>query len=235
MDLALKPLNGGRLTARLAATPAERGEALALRRLCFRSARGLDPAGEGDAWDALSAHLLVKDGARLLSTCRLRLLGRADLAASYTGQFYDLAALAPLPALEIGRFCLAPGAEPDALRLTFAALTRIVDASGAGLLLGCSSFEGTELGPYLPALAAHASRLRRDTPARGETLKLGPAEGQALPLPPLLRHYLALGASLSDHAVIDRALKTAHVLTVLPVAAIPAAHARALRRLAAGA
>lgn len=235
MDLALKPLSGGGLTARLAASPVERETALALRRLCFRTARGLDPAGEGDGFDAVSAHLLVSDDRRLLATCRLRLLFGDDLAGSYTGLFYDLSALAPLPALELGRFCLAEGAGPDALRLAFAALTRLVDATGAGLLVGCSSFEGTDLAPYLPALAALAPRLRHDTPARGETRPLGPAQGAALPLPPLLRHYLALGAALSDHAVIDRALRTCHVLTVLPVAAIPAAHASALRRLAQGA
>ena len=240
MALALSPLARGRLTARLAQSAAEVEEALALRRLCFRSLRGLPSGDEGDGHDALSDHLLVRHGTDLLATCRLRLLTGADLAHSYTGQFYDLAALAPLPALELGRFCLAPSAasDPDPLRLTFAALTRLVDATGAGLLLGCSSFEGTDLSPYRAALAPFADGLRPDTPAiAAETTPvLAPVRGDGgLPLPPLLRHYLALGGQVSRDAVIDRVLVTCHVLTVLPIAAIPAPHAKALRRLAADA
>ena len=53
-------------------------------------------------------------------------------------------------------------------------------------------------------------------------------------LPPLLRSYLALGAWVSDHAVIDRDLNTLHVLVALDVARIPAARARSLHALAAG-
>lgn len=235
MTLALDSLTKGRLSVRLAQGGAEVEAAIDLRRRCFRSLRGLPPEAEGDVFDALSEHLLIQEGDATLATCRLRLLGAKDLGGSYTGQFYDLSALSPLPALELGRFCQAPEvADPDPLRLTFAALTRLVDASGAGLLLGCSSFEGSDFAPHLSALAPWRHRLRTDTPAcAAETLSLRHAPtGSHAPLPPLLRHYLALGAELSDHAVVDRALNTCHVLTVLQVAAIPAARARALRALA---
>lgn len=51
------------------------------------------------------------------------------------------------------------------------------------------------------------------------------------PLPPLLRGWLALGAEVSDHAVIDRDLGTMHVFTALPVAAIPPGRAAMLTGL----
>ena len=152
MALVLTPLTRGRLTARPAESAADREAALSLRRLCFRTARGLDPAGEGDAFDPISTHLLIEDGARALATCRLRLLTRADLSTSYTGQFYDLAALGPLPALELGRFCLAPGADPDALRLTFAALTRLVDATGRAFFSAAPVLRAPILPPICPPL-----------------------------------------------------------------------------------
>ncbi len=56
---------------------------------------------------------------------------------------------------------------------------------------------------------------------------LGGAEKR--PMPPLLRTYLAMGGWVSDHAVIDRALHTLHVLTVVEIAKIPPARAKALR------
>ena len=51
-------------------------------------------------------------------------------------------------------------------------------------------------------------------------------------MPPLLRSYLALGGWVGDHAVLDRDLGTMHVFTGVEVRRIPAARARALRRLA---
>ena len=54
----------------------------------------------------------------------------------------------------------------------------------------------------------------------------------AATMPPLLRSYLAMGAWVSDHAVIDRDLNTLHVFTGVEIAAIPPARARLLRALA---
>jgi putative hemolysin len=102
-------------------------------------------------------------------------------------------------------------------------------------MFGCTSFEGTSLSHYRGALAVFATRfhpLARAVAAETTPL-LGPADEPGLPLPPLLRHYLSLGGQISADAVVDRDLNTMHVLTVLPIAAIPAQNAKALRRLAA--
>ncbi len=231
-------LRRGRLTARLAMGPDELAQALDLRGLCFRRARGLPPAPDVDRFDAVSDHMLIRQGDALLATFRLRTFAdRADLISGYAAQYYDLARLPAAPGLELGRFCLHPEAtDPDILRLAFAALTRRVDQTGAAMLIGCTSFAGTDMAPYQTALAPHLAALRADPPAiAAERVALrdpGPTSVSQLPLPPLLRHYLSLGGLVSDHAVVDRALMTCHVLTTLAIAAIPPARARALRALA---
>jgi L-ornithine Nalpha-acyltransferase len=50
--------------------------------------------------------------------------------------------------------------------------------------------------------------------------------------PPLLRAWLAMGAGVAGCAVPDPDLDTLHVLTILPVAAIPPARRAALAALA---
>lgn len=189
---------------------------------------------EGDAFDAISDHILIRDGQRTLATFRTRLITRDT--TSYTAQFYDLSRLPNTPMLELGRFCLHPDApDPDTLRLAFAAMTRLVDGQGARHLIGCTSFPGLDLAAHAAALGAVRDRFSPQTPALApETRALSSltAQGPQQPLPALLRHYLSLGGSLSDQAVVDRTLQTCHVLTLLCVADIPPARARILRQMA---
>ena len=230
---AFTPMTRGTLTATLAAGAADMAAALDLRHLTFRTLRGLG-GEEGDAFDPVSDHLLIRDGDKTLATFRTRQITRAT--ASYTAQFYDLGRLPATPMLELGRFCLHPDApDPDTLRLALAALTRLVDLTGASHLIGCTSLYGTDLALYAAALAPHHASLSAETPVlAGEILPLAPLRprGPQRPLPPILRHYLSLGGTLSGHAVVDRALQTCHVLTLLKVADIPPSRARTLRELA---
>lgn len=237
----MQALEKGRLRARLAESAADIVRAQTLRQQLFRPG---SPGLDADRFDALCDHVLVeeRDGGRLLSCFRLQVLpGGGALERSYCAQFYDLAPLAALqgPMVEMGRFCVAPGlVDPDILRLGWAAMTRIVDAAGAGLLFGCSSFHGADPQAHAAALAAlvphvaapglRPGRRAPETVPLPETPQRAPATG----LPPLLRTYLAMGGWVSDHAVIDRDLDTLHVFTGVEVAAVPAARARALRVLA---
>lgn len=227
----------GRLTATLATSDQDKAAALTLRRLCFRTTRGLPPEGEGDRFDAISDHLIIRANGETLATFRTHLLPPGDFTQSYSAQFYDLTHLPPAPMLELGRFCLHPAQpDPDILRLAFAALTHLVDQSAAAALIGCTSFDGTDMSPYQRALTAQRPQWRDIAATAPETIPLATLVPTAIqrPLPPLLRHYLSLGGTLSDHAVIDRTLQTCHVFTALAVAAIPPSRARALRDLAAG-
>lgn len=229
----MPPITRGNLTVSLAACAADIDEVLDLRRLTFRTLRGI--AGqEGDSFDAVSEHLLVRSAGRSIATLRLRLI--TPTTPSYTAQFFDLSNLPDTPMLEIGRFCLHPEApDPDTLRIALAYLTRLVDDSGVSHLIGCSSLPGTELSAHARALGAFYSQFNVTTrtlvPESHDLLDIVPL-GEQRDLPPFLRHYLNLGARLSTRAVVDRSLHTCLVLTLLRVVDIPPSRARALRELA---
>ena len=215
--------------------------AQALRQRCFFGSDGLD-VEEIDDW---CQHWLIGGAAGPVATFRTQVFGSgADLGTSYAAARYDLRPMARMagPMIELGRFCIAPGArDGDVLRLAWAALARLVEESGARCLFGCASFAGTDPARHEAALRLLANRHLgpeelRPGRASGETVSLraGPVEVRAAmaQLPGLLRSYLGMGGWVSDHAVIDRDLGTLHVFTALPVAAIPPRRAAALHAIA---
>ena len=239
------------LSVRLGRTEADRRAAQALRHLCFREARGLPPRPGGldcDRHDAACLHLLIERAGRLVATARLRPMadGRG-VADSYAAERYDLSRLSGYahPLMEVGRLCVRPGEETAAvLRLAWGAMTALALAQGVRMLFGCSSFEGTDPAPHRAAfayLARHhpAPEALAPLPRAAERIPLeGPEEiGRAEALraiPSLLRGYLAMGGWVSDHAVVDRRMRTLHVFTAVEAARLPPARARALAALAAG-
>jgi putative hemolysin len=128
---------------------------------------------------------------------------------------------------------------PDVLRLLLGALTRVALAERVAILFGCVSLPGAQparhaaaLG-YLRAFLVPASDWAIETIA-DETVTIGQdtREGGDPGLPPLLRTYLAIGARIGGHAVVDRDLDTLHVLTLLDVADMPSARLATLKALA---
>ncbi|MDO9638717.1 MAG: GNAT family N-acyltransferase [Pseudotabrizicola sp.] len=241
----MQPLSRGQYEVRLARSGDEVAAAQRLRHSAFRAGRGGDQGRDADAYDDHAQHVLVQDRSTgaLVATYRVQVFDGGTIAQSYAAQFYDLSRLAqyPAPMLEMGRFCLDPDQhDPDILRLAWAAMTRMVDAAGVGLLFGCSSFAGADPARHAGALAALSGRRAPAQwcpgPRAPERVALPDrAAPSAVPpqIPPLLRTYLSMGGWVSDHAVIDRDLDTLHVLTGVEIAAIPPARARALRMIAA--
>jgi putative hemolysin len=237
-------LTRGRFRARLAESAADLDAALALRQHAFRLTRP-----DRDRFDSCAHHVLIEDvaAARLVCCFRLQIFptGHA-LREGYAAQVYELSALARLtePAMELGRFCIAPGLrDADILRVAWATITGLVDARGVALLFGCSSFAGVDPGPYADAFAAlHARHLAPEKMRPGvratDVLRFDQIAGCHDPrralrqMPPLLRSYLSMGGWVSDHAVIDRQMNTLHVFTGVEVGAIPPARKRLLRALA---
>jgi len=239
------PLRRGAYLARLAQTM---GDTDAAQRLRARALR-LNQTRDVDRFDAICDHVLVERIDTGSLVCTFRFLPRTGqtIARSYAAQFYELSGLEDFSGkmVEMGRFCVAPGvADPDVVRLAWAAMTRVVDANQIDLIFGCSSFSGTETAQYLDAFAM--LKARHLAPKRwlprvkapdvfrfAQRLRGAPDMKQAmLRMPPLLRTYLMMGGWVSDHAVVDRQLNTLHVFTGVEVSAIPAARKRLLRVVA---
>ena len=181
-----------------------------------------------------------------LATLRAQLHREGDPAQGYAAQFFDLAGLAraPGPALELGRLCVHPDhPAPDAMRLIWAGVARLVAVTGAARLIGCTSFSGTDPAAFGEGLRLLAARhlgpvgqrpSARVTGAVGLSTFAPPPPGPGAPgqLPPLLRAYLALGGWVGSDLVIDRELGTSHVFTCVEIAAMPEPRKRLLCALA---
>lgn len=229
----------GRYLVRLATDAADLVACQALRHRCFLGGAGVD----ADRFDPVWQHMMVHDGGGgpLVCTFRFKQFETGQIPTGYAGQFYGLDALAAQvgPHIEIGRFCVDPGRpDPHILRVAWGALTQIVDLCGASILFGCTSFAGIDPEPYGRVLAALHDRYQGPKslmPSRIADGVIGldtvDAAGGAGAMPPLLRTYLGMGGWVGDHAVVDRHMQTLHVLTVVEIAKIPAARARALRAL----
>ncbi|WP_050930057.1 GNAT family N-acetyltransferase [Aestuariivita boseongensis] len=245
MQPQLPPLQRGRYLARLAETATDLAAAQALRTRAFHTDHP-----DSDPFDSICAHVLIEDTGTGRIVCCFRMLvldGGAELARSYSAQFYDLEALQGFPGrmVEMGRFCIDPDCpDPDILRVAWGAMTAFVDENGVGMLFGCSSFAGTETAEYLDAFAM--LRARHLAPKRwlprvkapdvfrfAARLRRKPDVKKAmLRMPPLLKTYLAMGGWVSDHAVVDRQMNTLHVFTGVEIEAIPPARKRLLRAVA---
>lgn len=229
----------GRYQARLAVTGDDVLACQRLRHRCFFGRDGVD----ADRFDADWSHMMIEDGAGgpLVSTFRMRRSAAVDIGAGYAGQFYDLSGLSQTsgPHIEIGRFCTDPATpDPHILRVAWGALTGQVDACGATVLFGCTSLTGNDPAPYRQVIKTLHDRYQGPPALLPRVVasdvitfddKTGGADQR--PMPPLLRTYLAMGGWVSDHAVVDRAMQTMHVLTVVEIAKVPAARAKALRAL----
>lgn len=232
-----------RYRARPAASVDDIAACLALRARVFR---GAADASDRDAFDDLCEHMAVErlEDGRTVACFRYMILDPKGAAeCSYSAQFYELSALRDFgaPMLEIGRFCIDPALhDADVLRVAWGAVARIVEARGAGLLFGCSSFAGTDAARYHDAFAmlrdrhiAPPHRLPRiKAPrvfefARRLRRKADPKAAMRA-MPPLLKTYLAMGGWVSDHAVVDGDLDTLHVFTGVEIGAIPAARRRSI-------
>ncbi|MFK7937905.1 MAG: GNAT family N-acyltransferase [Roseovarius sp.] len=249
-DLAdTTPLSGlslGRFEARVAMTAQDKAAAQALRAMAFGAA-----ARDCDALDRICMHVLIEDrdsGALVCCFRMLHLSSGADIARSYSAQFYDLCALTAFaaPMVELGRFCIHPDwNDPDILRVAWGMITRYVDENKIEMLFGCSSFKGTDDSNYTDAFALLKDRYLAPAQWRpriksadvfgfAQALRTHPPDMRAAmqAMPPLLRTYLMMGGWVSDHAVVDTHMNTLHVFTGLEIAAIPAARKRLLRAVA---
>lgn len=203
-----------------------------------------------DTFDDRCTHVSVhhRDTGILVGCFRIMIIpSGADIAASYSAQFYDLSALKTYvgPVAELGRLCVDPKcSDPEVLRAAWAGLAHIVDHESIRLLFGCASFRGTNPAPYNDCFRLlhrghlapqnHAPTVKSAQVVLFDDLRdqsFDPKRAQAM-MPPLLRTYLLMGGWVSDHAVIDTEMRTLHVFTAVEVDKIPSARRRLLRAMA---
>jgi L-ornithine Nalpha-acyltransferase len=195
-----------------------------------------------DAFDAICDHLLVIDHAekkpKVVGTYRLL---RQDVAAHhggfYTANEFDigpmLAAHPGAKFLELGRSCVAkPYRDKRTVELLWHGIWAYVKRHRIDVMFGCASFEGTDpdaLALPLSFLHQHARATgnfnARALPRRAVPMNRLPedqinAKLALQALPPLIKGYLRLGATIGEGAVIDHQFGTTDVLVILPVAAI---------------
>ena len=198
-----------------------------------------------DAWDMVCDHLLVLDTSiegdaeeQIVGTYRLL---RQDVAA-VSGGFYSQsefdvdALIARHPDkrfMELGRSCVLPAYRTKrTVELLWQGNWAYALKHGIDVMFGCASFHGIVPEEHALALSfLHHNVLAKDewnVSARPElfrTMDLMPSEAidtrKALSaLPPLIKGYLRLGATVGDGAVVDHGFNTTDVLIVLPIGKI---------------
>lgn len=198
-----------------------------------------------DAWDMVCDHLLVLDTAiagdaeeQIVGTYRLL---RQEVAA-VSGGFYsqsefDVDALVGRHPdkrfMELGRSCVLPAYRTRrTVELLWQGCWAYALKHGVDVMFGCASFHGAFPEEHALALSfLHHNVQAKDEwsvaalPEFHRTMDLMPVEAvdarKALAaMPPLVKGYLRLGASIGSGAVVDRAFGTTDVLVVLPIGRI---------------
>jgi putative hemolysin len=246
----------GNLEVRLARTWSEIKLAQRLRYQVFYEEMSATPTRiaqfrrrDEDAYDAICDHLLVVDldktkpmrGGRaerpkVVGTYRIL---RQDVAERgpgfYSASEFDIASLVDAKSrthrfMEVGRSCvLAPYRSKRSVELLWHGLWTYVRENGIDVMIGCASFEGTDLDEHKLALSHlhhHAlapqewrCRAREDLYVSMNRMPLGTVDIKAVmkAMPPLVKAYLRLGAYVGDGAVIDHQFGTIDVLIIMPV------------------
>ncbi|MEO5961206.1 MAG: GNAT family N-acyltransferase [Opitutaceae bacterium] len=187
---------------------------------------------DADEFDDVCDHLVVRerDTGAVVGTYRLQ---TGPHAAAHHG-YYSEREFSFLPfetirheMIELGRACVADGhRNQTVLSLLWRGISRYAAGRGARYLVGCSSLtsqdEAAGLAVYRSLAGSHLVDTRLQTrPLPG--LRCSPLHGAAvaLPVPRLMRAYLALGAKICGDPAIDREFGTIDFLTLLDLRALP--------------
>jgi putative hemolysin len=189
---------------------------------------------DADAFDEVCDHLMVRERATraVVGTYRLQ-TGRSAAAhrGYYSAREFEFAPFEPVrgEVVELGRACVAAEhRNQTVLGLLWKGVARYAQAHGARYLVGCSSLttqdEAAALATWRQLMpACHAEPRWRTVPCPGWRCDARGREAAALPVPRLLRAYLALGARLCGEPAIDREFSTVDFLTWLDLRAMPGA------------
>lgn len=213
-------------------------------------ARTLLTRRDADEFDAICDHILVIDHAAtatgsfgrklppIVGTYRLLRQEVAERHAGfYTSSEFDieplLAAKSSLRFLELGRSCVLPAYRGKrTVELLWQGVWAYVLNHRIDVMIGCASLEGID--PHRLALPLSFLHHFARSPAEwlvhactGRHIEMNRLDREAIDarqalhaLPPLIKGYLRLGATIGDGAVIDRQFGTTDVCMVLPISSI---------------
>lgn len=242
-----RPRASGGLSVAFATSVVEREACYRLRYRVFVEEMGARiPGGhdglERDAFDPHCHHLMVRaaDGTvvactRLLTDTQARLTG-----GFYSEQEFDLAAIRRLSGrvMEIGRTCVhADWRRGGTIAALWAGLARFMADNRFGYLIGCASISMDDGGAGAQAISDrlnrhHAApperrvRPRRPLPAVDSMVGGASADGESTRLPPLLKAYMRLGATVGGEPCWDPAFGCADLFILLESADLQARYLR---------
>ena len=206
-----------------------------------------------DEYDAVTDHLVVLDETlppgpgRIVGTYRLLRREVADkFGKFYTSGEYDIAPLLESGAtlLELGRSCvLPPYRTRPVLQKLWQGIAHYVAEHRIGLMFGCASLHGTDVD----ALAAQLSYLYhyhlaspdlRPRALSDRYVEMNRMDKNAIDvksvfasLPPLVKGYMRLGASVGDGAVVDWQFNTTDICIVMPTHLVTEKYLRYYQRV----
>ena len=182
--------------------------------------------------------MIIIDGGELVGTYRLLAHDKALACLGfYSQKEFDLAPLMArkptLKFLELGRSCVRqPFRTKPVVELLWQGIWNYLRLHQLDVMIGCASLEGTDIQElqlplsflhhnFKPAsdwqVKAHENCRVPFSPLPTDQIN----DRQALKaLPPLIKGYLRLGASIGEGAVFDHQFNTTDVLIILPVSAI---------------
>ena len=242
---AVSPPTGPRFEVGLARDTADVVAAQRLRYRVFVEELGarlphLKHRLDRDRFDPYCDHLLVRDADTGAVVGTYRMLPGSEalkLGGFYSEAEFDLGGVGRLPGLvEVGRACVDPAYRTGAvLGLLWAGLARYLTDGGYEHAIGCASMPARDERAAVQAtcrrlvldhLSAPAWRVTPRTPFALDDAPPAPPTA----LPPLVRGYLRLGASVCGEPAWDADFGTADVLILLPLATLDARWARRLLR-----
>lgn len=191
-----------------------------------------------DEYDAITDHIVVLDESlpegtsQIVGTYRLLRRDMADkFGKFYTSSEYDISPLLNSGAvlLELGRSCVtAPYRTRPVLQKLWQGIAHYVAEHNIGLMFGCASLHGTnieELAPQLSYLHHYhlATPELRPRALESRYVDMNITSKDQLDaravfnaMPPLIKGYMRLGASIGEGAVIDKQFNTTDVCIVMP-------------------
>ena len=244
MEIDIKPTED-RITVRLTRSQAEIEASQRLRYKVFyeeQHAVADDKMAalkmDFDEYDAVMDHLIVLDSSlpagdeQIVGTYRLMRRAVADkFGKFYTDSEFDIKPLLTSGAelLELGRSCvLPPYRTRPVLQKLWEGIAHYVAEHNIGLMFGCACLDGTDVAKnaaqlsYLYHYHLAPPELRpRALDHLYVNMNLIPkeelnAKEVFVSLPPLVKGYMRLGASIGDGAIVDHQFNSTDVCIVMP-------------------